>query len=124
MSGEFVEAEFKGISWVETYPIEEYSPDPTKPFSIELTLLIGPKGLPGEEIFLVDISNILFLAQELNELGPRLLATTIMMREFSVMAVEKIVRDYCKTCRGHTWRDVAILLMRLGRWEFEGIITP
>ena len=124
MSGEFIQAEFRGISWIEPYPIQQYCPDPAMPFSIELALLIGPKDLPGEELFLVDISNALFIAQEIDELGPRLLATTIVMREFSVAAVERIVRDFCTKCRGKTWHDVALLLMRLGRWEFEGMATP
>lgn len=119
-----IEAEFKAIDWLEPYPIEEYRPDPSKPFSVELTVLIGPKSLPGEEIFLVDVCNPLFLAEELNHGGPRLVATTIVVREFSVPIVEQIVRDYCKNCRGETWKEVALLLMRLGRWEFEGMVTP
>jgi hypothetical protein len=121
---DLIEAEFKGISWLENYPIEQYTPDPSKPFSIELTLRIGPKGQRGEELFLVDVSNALFLADEARERGPHVVVSTIVVEEFSVAGVERIVRDFCKTCRGQTWHEVALLLMRLGRWEFEGMATP
>ncbi len=119
-----IEAEFRGFEWLEDYPIEQYSPDPSRPFSIELTLLIGPKGLPGEEIFLVDVSNALFLSEELREIGARVLSSTILVEEFSVAVVEGVVREFCRTCRGQTWHEVALLLMRLGRWEYEGMAVP
>jgi len=121
---DLIEAEFKGISWLESYPIDQYQPDPSRPFSIELSLRIGPKGLPGEEIFLVDVSNALFLSNEARDLGPHLVVSTILVQTFSVAVVERIVRDFCKTCRGRTWHEVALLLMRLGRWEYEGMATP
>ncbi len=116
-----IEAEFKGISWLESFPIEQYAPDPARPFSIELGLRIGPKGRPGEEIFFVDVSNALFLSDEAHNLGPRLVVSTILVETFSVEGVEQIVRDFCKTCRGRTWHEVALHLMRLGRWEYEGM---
>jgi hypothetical protein len=31
---DLIEAEFKEIEWYEDYPIEQYAPDPTKPFSV------------------------------------------------------------------------------------------
>lgn len=123
MGDDLIEAEFKGISWLENYPIEQYIPDPSKPLSIELTLRIGPKGLRGEELFLVDVSNALFLADEARERGPHVVVSTIVVQEFSVAGVERIVRDFCKKCRGRTWHEVALLLMRLGRWEYERMAT-
>jgi hypothetical protein len=119
-----VQAEFRSISWLEPYPIEQYKPDPSEPFSIELTVLIGPKGLQGEEIFYVDVSNVLFLEQELRHSGPHAISSTILVDEFSVEAIERILREFCGTCRGRTWHDVALMLMRLGRWEYEGMETP
>ncbi len=86
-----------------------------------MALRIGPKGLPGEEIVLVDVSNALFLAEEARDLGPRLVVSTIVVETFSVAVVERIVREFCKTCRGSTWHDVALRLTRLGRWEYEGM---
>jgi hypothetical protein len=118
-----IEAEFRGITWLEDFPIEQYAPDPTRPFSIELSVNIGPKGLPGEEIFLVDVSNALFLANEVTSRGPHVVASTILVEAFSVADVERIIRAFCATCRAETWPEVALLLMRLGRWEYEGMVT-
>jgi Immunity protein 8 len=117
-----VEAEFKGITWLEDIPIEEYDPDPGKPFSIELSVLIGPKDAPGEELFLVDVSNALFLRQEAAHSGPRLVVSTILVERFRVDAVERIVRSFCAGCRGESWHEVALKLTRLGRWEYEGLV--
>jgi hypothetical protein len=119
-----IEPEFKAIDWLEDFPIEQYAPDPSKPFSIELSLIIGAKGLPGEDVFFVDVSNALFLACQARDLGPQLVVSTILVEEFSVAEVERIVRDFCKKCRGKTWHEVALLLMRLARWEYEGMETP
>jgi hypothetical protein len=92
--------------------------------SIELSLRIGPKGQRGEELFLVDVSNALFLADERASAGRISSLARLSFEKFTVARVERIVREFCKTCRGQTWHEVALLLMRLGRWEYEGMATP
>lgn len=122
MNGELIEAEFRDIEWLEETPIEQYKPDPTKAFSIELQVLIGPKGGRGEEIFLVDVSNALFLADEVRARGPHVAVSTIVVDEFRPAEIERVIREFCATCRGRTWREVVACLMRLGRWEYEGMV--
>jgi hypothetical protein len=117
-----MEAELKQISWAELTPLDQYQPDPTKPFSVEVTLHIGPKDGRGAELFYVDVSNLAFLSVELSA-GARLLQHTILVEDFVITDVERIVRDFCRTCKGQTWHEVALLLMRLGRWEYEGMLT-
>lgn len=122
--GGSVEAEFKGITWLENFPIDQYAPDPSKRFSITLSMYIGPKDLPGAEIFYVDVSNGHFLADEVRACGSHVVRSTILVEEFSVVEIERVVREFCKTCHGETWHEVTLLLMRLGRWEYEGMATP
>jgi hypothetical protein len=122
--GDPMEAELKQVSWAEPTPLDQYQPDPTKPFSVEVTLHIGPKDGRGVDLFYVDVSNPAFLSVQLNAEGARLLQHTILVDDFLITDVERIVRDFCRTCTGETWHEVALLLMRLGRWEYEGILTP
>ena len=93
------------------------------PFSLELGVSIGPKGMPGEEIFYVNVMNSSFLAEEVRRSGAQLITGAIVLDTFSLTAIETIVAEYCAGCRGETWRDVVWLLSRLGKWEYEGMTS-
>ena len=109
-------AELKSIDFYHG-SLKTYAPDASAPFEFQVTLLVGPKGQLGEELFVVTICNALALAEEAKR-GPVFGAGRLIVTNFEYDQFRRTVEAYCARCTGETWTEVALKVSRLGAWEF------
>jgi hypothetical protein len=100
-------------------PLETYRPEP--PFGFGIHAIVGPLGSLGEESFGFMVCTPDWFASEHLRVRNSVVSGRhfIFVSEFNYPALEKFVRDYCASCEGESWREVAEKVARLGYWEFE-----
>ena len=111
-----MQAELKALYSPDVDPLKDFSPD--GPFGILVTAVAGPHGADGQESFdFILCTPDWFLGQINSEftLGRHYL----FVRRYDYRKLENFVREYCSTCTGDTWEEVAGRIGRLGHWEFE-----
>jgi hypothetical protein len=114
-----VVAELRGIEWYETVPLEQLSPSPLEPFSFQVVLRVGAAGRPGDDLFIVDVCNPLWIQRECAFRGAIIGATRVIVDTFALASFQALATRYCSSCVGDTWDEVALRVARLGRWECE-----
>jgi hypothetical protein len=112
-------AELRQIDWYEEGRLEEYSPDPEKPFSFEVNLSIGERGGRGADLFRIIVCNPLALAQKAHDVAMFFGYERIVMREFEYEAFRNAIARWCEQCSAETWDELARSIGRIGGWEFE-----
>jgi len=112
-------AELRYLHSPDADPLKDFRPK--GPFGILVTAIIGPHADKGQEAF-----NFMLCTPEWF-VSDRLPMTNsiavgrhvVFLREFDYPALEAFVRDYCVSCEGDTWHEVASKVARFGHWEFE-----
>ena len=111
-----MQAELKFLFSPDADPLEEFRPN--GPFGILVQAIVGPAGVDGQEAFdFVLCTPEWFAAHCDNDF--KLGRHHLFVRFFDYAKLESFVRDYCASCSGTTWKDVAEKMGRLGHWEFE-----
>jgi len=96
-----------------------YEPPETDKFSFLLQIIVGPSDAPGEEAFDVVVCTPRWL------LGSHASNDIVIGRHLLIVFKYDYVRlrDFLTAriaeAEGVTWRDVAQIISRIGRWEFE-----
>jgi len=112
-------SEVKSIMSTDIYDLKNYRPDDHKNFRFVLTVMVGPAGGAGEEMFNVEVCTPQWLQENNSE------EEVISGRhKFIVFKpdMENILRRINKTfnnCVGKDWNEIATRLARYGHWEFE-----
>jgi len=100
-------------------PIESFKPNPDEPFYLSVTLSIGLKGEKGSDLFVVQVVNSFWLAQETAK-GIQVIGRHfIITRDFDYDSLYQKIAAYCEKCTGENWEDVVPRLSRLAEWEYE-----
>ena len=82
-------------------------------------LYVGPSGGPGEESFDIFVCTPDWLEQEVAERGHRWGRSMLVVAQFDLVEVEKIVKARVATIDGADWSEVARRLALLADWEFQ-----
>jgi hypothetical protein len=104
--------------------LDAQSGDTIQEDNILLTLLVGPAGGPGEETFDVTICTVNGLAELLSSTNSPvvgrhfLLVKTIQMDE-----IVPYLRRVISEAEAPTWSEVAQIIGRIGRWEYEDYVA-
>ena len=114
-----IRAELRFLDSPRADPIENYKPE--GPFGLFVQAFVGPYGDRGEESFGFTVCTPDWFASEHLRARKSLAIGRhfIFVDEFDYTALEKFVRDYCASCEGDTWQEVAEKVARIGHWEFE-----
>lgn len=87
---------------------------------IPMTLVAGPKGEAGEEIFNFAVCSPGWLArEELKSADIVLLRHILLMKKFDFRKVRAFIERYVNGLEAPTWAELGEKLGRLGHWEFE-----
>jgi hypothetical protein len=119
MSNKTIQAELRFLSSPDADPLEEFRPN--GPFGILVQAIVGPRLAMGEESFdFIVCTPEWFAANRLPELKSIASGRNfIFVNQYNYFDLEGFVRNYCASCEGATWEDVAKKVARIGHWEFE-----
>jgi hypothetical protein len=114
-----IQAELKFLYSSDFDPLQDFRP--RGPFGLSILAIVGPLGDRGQESFNFILCTPEWFAEEHLPMMAdiRMGRHFLFVREHNYPKLEKFVRDYCASCEGKTWTEVAEKLARLGLWEFE-----
>jgi hypothetical protein len=111
-----MQAELKSLFSPDADPLKDFRPQ--GPFGILVMAIVGPAGGRGEESFDFVLCTPDWFSAQINSdftVGRHYL----FVQRFDYAKLEAFVRNYCASCVGATWDEVAEKMSRLGHWEFE-----
>jgi len=114
-----IQAELNYLHSVTFDPLKDFKP--RGPFGLSVHAIVGSTDGPGEELFSFILCTPEWFAEEHLPMMAdiKMGRNFLFVREYSYPRLEKFVRDYCASCKGKTWAEVAGKVSRLGLWEFE-----
>ncbi len=81
--------------------------------------MIGPGGHRGEESFDVVVCSPKWLLDRYGKEDVILGRHHVFMLEYDYERLKRTIEDFCRDCEAPTWKELALELGRLGKWEFE-----
>lgn len=100
-------------------PVESYAPPDKTNFGFLLQIIAAPEGQEGEESFDVLVCSPTWLAGELGEHRILIGRHHLIMNTYDFERLLSFITKECEKCTGRDWKEVAIKLGRIGKWEFE-----
>ena len=114
--------EIKNISVItitDEVSLTDFKPSNTDEFEFTLRLLIGPKGMDGEESFDVTVCTPKWLQNNMSRNDVIIAHHYMIMMNFNVFLIQVRIENFVSSCSGKDWNECAMKLSRLGAWEFE-----
>ena len=96
-----------------------FSPEDPKNFGTWVRMLIGPRGEAGAESFDIFVCTPSWLASELHKQNAIFPRNHLVIQSFDHTLIASHLSRAVSMCSGRDWLEVAVLLSRLGAWEFE-----
>jgi hypothetical protein len=114
-----ITAELKTLHSPDIVDLESYLPRDGEGFGFLLQAMFGPKDKDGEESFDIIVCNTAWIEGKLTNKDVMSGRHLLIVKEYSLHAINYFLRNYAERCVGDSWQEVAEKLSRLGRWEFE-----
>jgi hypothetical protein len=114
-----IAAEVKGLYSLEVDNLEQYIPNPPDVFLLQLRVIVGPKGAPGEESFDIKVCTPGWLANMCGNEDFVAGRHYLIVARYDFAALRKIIVKLIESCFGDSWQEVAQKVARIGYWEFE-----
>jgi hypothetical protein len=112
----------KRIHGPDIFDLESFFPDEDDCFGFLIQAMFGPENSEGEESFDLVVCTPKWLEQKLAKdmiLSGR---HHLIVKEYNFEAIRSFLIEYARQCCGDTWQEVAQILSRIGRWEFEDYV--
>ncbi|WP_218713285.1 Imm8 family immunity protein [Arthrobacter sp. BF1] len=90
-----------------------------KSWSVNIRLLAGPRGEPGEESFDITVCSTAWIDELIARDGLWNGRHHLIVDGFNWQRIRSYIVGHVNACQGPTWSEVAEQLSRLGYWEFE-----
>lgn len=114
-----IEAELKRLHSPDVFDLRAFRPPDPERFAFLLQVMVGPRGGEGEESFDVEVCTPQWLMDNPSQSSVLLGWPRLIVYRYDIDEIEKVIRRFCSSCRAETWREVALQVGRLGRWEFD-----
>ncbi len=114
-----MKAEIKSIYSFDIDDLEGHRPPNEESFSFHLRVIAGPDSEPGEESFDLTVCTPKWFLDNCGREDVIIGRHYLIVMEYNYQRILKRITDFCETCVGSTWTEVAEKLGRLGYWEFE-----
>jgi hypothetical protein len=114
-----VQAQLKRLHSPDVFRLEDFKP--VGPFGILVQAMVGPAGANGEESFDAVVCTVEWFDSNMADsimLGRHF----IFIRDYNYSKLWQFIANFCESCRGASWREVAQKVSRLGKWEFEDYV--
>lgn len=112
-------AQIKRLHSPDVTDLSSYCPEDPECFGFLLQAIAGPKGSPGEESFDMIVCTPQWLTKRHRREDVVVGRSYVIVFEYDFKRLSLFIDRYAERCSGHTWRDVAEKLGRIGIWEFE-----
>lgn len=96
-----------------------YVPDDCENFSCTFGFTIGPSDSANGDLFYLTVCSPKWLARACEKDGFLWGRHHLIVSEYNPKAIIRIITPFVENCSGESWKDVALKLSRLARWEFE-----
>lgn len=96
-----------------------YQPDEDDNFGFLLQLMVGPTEGKGEESFDVEVCTPNWLAHTYAKSDLVIGRHHLIVFSYDYERIRSFLTSYVEKCEGASWREVAMKVSRLGKWEFE-----
>jgi hypothetical protein len=116
-----IRPELKRLHSPDVFDMSNHGIDPKMPFCVLVQAMFGPEPGKGEEAFDFLVCNPLWISMCAKE-GPVFGRHHMIVEEFNIEDIRKILIRLSCDIIGGTWEFVANQLSRYGRWEFEDYI--
>jgi hypothetical protein len=115
--------ELKRLHSPDIYDLKNYRPEEPDNFGFLLQAMIGPANQEGEESFDMVVCTPEWLKR--NHTAEIVLGRHhLIVFEYDYEGLAGYIAAYAKKCTGESWQEIAQLLCRLGKWEFEDYREP
>jgi len=103
----------------DVFDLSSYNPEEPDNFGFLLQAMIGPEGTDGEESFDIMVVTPKWLEKRAAEVQIFLPRHYLVVKEYDMNAIRTFIEEFIEQSSAETWDEVALLLSRLGCWEFE-----
>ena len=101
------------------FDLELFSPADPSCFSFLLQAMYGPAGSEGEESFDILVCTPKWLSGEVERRGIVDGRHHLIVSRFDLAQIRALLEQYATASAANTWEQAALMLSRLGHWEFE-----
>ncbi|MDR0990259.1 MAG: immunity 8 family protein [Propionibacteriaceae bacterium] len=116
-----MKAEIKYFYSPDVENLESWIPEATD-YRILLQIMVSSLGVDGEESFDLEICSLAWVEKLLRTQPVFDTRHTLIVQNFHWPSIESYIRDVIDHWEAPTWEELALLLGRLGKWEFEDYI--
>jgi hypothetical protein len=116
-----MKAELKSLDCPDV-DLETFVPEDPRSFGLLLQAMIGPEGGKFAESFDLQLHTPQWLLErrERGLLPPVVFGRhMLLVFAYDYRQIFDTIQDYCRSCVGADWEEVAQKLSRIGYWEFE-----
>jgi hypothetical protein len=114
-----MKAQLKRLHSPDVRDLRIFEPQNPTNFQVFVQAMVGPEGDDSYESFDLIVCTPHWLAEKIAREGPVLGLHHIVVAGFDYAELLKFIQGFCSSCEGESWKDVAVKVALLGRWEFE-----
>ena len=111
-------AELRSLGSLYVEDLSSWIPDADE-WAVGIQIVAGPVDGPGEETFNLTVCSVAWVALRVAQDGIFDGRHHLVLAGFRWDLVRSYIERRVKLCEGHSWKEVANCLGRLGYWEFE-----
>src|SRR5262245_20876273 len=101
-----------------------YLPEEVDCFFLQVRVIVGPQSQPGEESFDVRVCTPKWLLKQHGKEDVIVGRHLLIVFQYDFDRIRAAIVNFCESCTGESWREVAEKVGRLGYWEFEDYHEP
>ncbi|MES2388674.1 MAG: immunity 8 family protein [Bacteroidota bacterium] len=117
-----MQAEIKYLHSPDIFDLEKFSPETPDCFGFLLQIMAGPVNNPGCESFDITVCTPLWLIQNNKPADILFCQHYLIVFEYSFANIQQKLNKYISVLNGNTWKDLALQIGRIGKWEFEDYV--
>jgi hypothetical protein len=99
--------------------VDAFTPDAARVFEISIEVTIGAPGMPGGDLFTLNVVGPDWFAENPPGKGFRWGRSYLIVDRWDPHVVRRAIEDVCLRAEGKDWADVVAKLVGYFRWEFE-----
>jgi hypothetical protein len=112
-----MKAQLKRLHSPDVHDLRAFVPETPGLFSLFVQAMIGSDDDDSFESFDLIVCSPDWLLSQADR-APVIGWQHLIMARYDYDALFRAIQDFCETCEGATWSEVATKVGRLGRWEF------
>lgn len=109
----------KGISSPDVFDLETFIPEESDNFCFLLELSVGPKEEKGCEVFGITVCTPMWLITNHTNENALFGRHYLIVFEYNYQLIYDKLLKYISSIVADTWEEAALIIGRIGFWEFE-----